>query len=93
MTTLYPSGDVAADTLTLSQALYDAAVSGDPVALSGLWLLDNAKVQMPDVYSQLVVRGDATLQLVDRSGAKGWGAPLTIELGKSNGGISTSKTG
>jgi hypothetical protein len=87
MTTLYPSGDVAADTLTLSQALYDAAVSGDPVALSGLWLLDNAKVQMPDVYSQLVVRGDATLQLVDRSGAKGWGAPLTIELGKSNGGI------
>jgi hypothetical protein len=86
MTTLYPSGDVAADTLTLSQALYDAAVSGDPVALSGLWLLDSAKVQMPDVYSQLVMRGDATFQLVDRAGANGWGAPLVIELGKSNGG-------
>jgi hypothetical protein len=86
MTILTPSGDVAADTLALSKALYGAAVSGDPVAFSGLWLLDNAKVQMPDAYSQLVVRGDATFQLVDRAGASGWGAPLTIELGKSNGG-------
>jgi hypothetical protein len=86
MSVLTPFGDVAADTLTLSQALYDAAVSGDPVALSGLWLLDSAKVQMPDVYSQLVMRGDATLQLVDRAGANGWAAPLVIELGKSSGG-------
>jgi hypothetical protein len=86
LSTLTPSGDVAADTFTLSQALYDAAVSGDPVAFSGLWLVDSAKVQMPDVYSQLVMRGDAALQLVDRAGASGWGSPLTIELGKSNGG-------
>jgi hypothetical protein len=86
LSTLTPSGDVAADTITLQQALYDAAVSGDPVAFSGLWLLDNANVRMPDVYSQLVMRGDATLQLVDRAGATGWGAPLVIELGKSNGG-------
>jgi hypothetical protein len=56
-----PSGDVAADTITLSQALYGAAVSGDPVALSGLWFVLTAPVvQMPDVYSQRVtVRGDA----------------------------------
>jgi hypothetical protein len=87
MSIMTPSGDVVADTLTLSRALYDAAVSGDPIAFSGLWLVDSALVRMPDVYSQLVIRGDATFQLVDRSGAAGWGAPLVIELGKSNGGL------
>jgi hypothetical protein len=72
-----PSGDVAADTIKLSQALYGAAVSGDPVALSGVWFVLGSVVRMPDVYDRLTVRGDAIIVLVDRSGAKGWGAPLT----------------
>lgn len=85
--TISPSGDTASDTALLETALHSAAVSGEPVAFTGGWNLTGAKAVMPDVFSQLVVRGDATFRLVDRAGASGWGSPLTIELGKSNGNL------
>jgi hypothetical protein len=83
--THFPTGDVTADTATLEQLLYDAAVSGDPVALSGHWLVNNARLIMPDVYDRLVILGDATIELVDRAGAGGWACPLTIDLAQSVG--------
>jgi hypothetical protein len=83
--THFPTGDVAADTATLEQLLYNAAVSGDPVGLSGHWLVNNARLIMPDVYDRLIILGDATIELVDRSGAGGWACPLTIELAQSVG--------
>lgn len=87
MTQHSPTGDIAADTTRIGQLLHDAAVSGDPVAFTGHWLVDTAKVVMPDHYSQLVMRGDAVFQLVDRAGASGWGAALVVELGKSSGNL------
>jgi hypothetical protein len=83
--THFPSGDVASDTATLEQLLYNAAVSGDPVALSGHWRVNNARLIMPDVYGRLVILGDATIELVDRAGAGGWACPLTIDLAQSVG--------
>jgi hypothetical protein len=83
--TRFPTGDVAADTARLEQLLYDAAVSGDPVVLSGRWRVNNARLIMPDVYDRLIILGDATIELVDRAGAGGWACPLTIELAQSVG--------
>jgi hypothetical protein len=81
--THFPTGDVAADTITLQAAIEHAFATGEAAIATGDWVVPKLKVDAPAQFDLVPLRGDARIIQADLNSTDNWQGMITLELGRS----------